>query len=42
MGPILCAMDESDGAARAVRVAGQLSDHLKLRLVVIHLVEHVR
>jgi nucleotide-binding universal stress UspA family protein len=42
MGPILCAINESDGATRALAVAEQLRDRLGLRLVVVHVVEDVR
>jgi nucleotide-binding universal stress UspA family protein len=41
MGSILCATNESEGAARALGVAAQLCDRLELRLVVVHVVEDV-
>lgn len=41
MRTVLCAVDDSQGAAAALRVAANLSDVLELRLVVVHVVEDV-
>ena len=42
MKTILCAVDESPGAAEAVAVAAGLSKHLGLRLVLAHVVDGYR
>ena len=39
MGTILCGMDSSDGARQALRVAAVLAARLRLRLVVVHVVD---
>jgi len=40
-GTILCAVNETTGAAEALRAAARLSDRLGMRLVAVNVVEHV-
>jgi nucleotide-binding universal stress UspA family protein len=40
-GTIVCAVNETTGAAEALRAAARLSDRLGMRLVAVNVVEHV-